>query len=403
MEGGGGEPSSREPHRLTLADALSERGRVDQPTFERLCEDSPTWHGTLVGGGSDFFGRRFDVQSACVEHGMEGIDVVARNYANGPHGSERAPAQMEDGWEVRDVPPDELDRLQPCMEIARAPTETGRWAVVFRAVVVETAAEHAVLHGDMLLPLKLVLERRTHLKRWDVVTGRAVPNFGKLYAAEGHTWVVLHVLRVCSAFRKLFELRAQAVAEREMGARGLALHDAPRAEVVNHAGLALQREAQGARNTSAAEQAAGLVIERTLEGGKTLFRGVVTVVDEGAGWAVVSANVFLEASFVRSKWGQVAIGDVVHGLMVHHVMGGCDWRCIHVNKVDFGGHELAAQTREIEERIRADEAALQAKSEALRNEDHKAAIEELKAKMAAKREEAQRIKEEERRARQSAR
>ena len=80
--------------------------------------------------------------------------------------------------------------------------------------------EHVLLHGDMILPFRLVAERRSKLKKWDVVTGRAAPNFGKLYAAQGHKWVVLHVLRVNSGFRKQFEKRAMAVAEREMAQRG---------------------------------------------------------------------------------------------------------------------------------------------------------------------------------------
>jgi len=40
--------------------------------------------------------------------------------------------------------------------------------------------EHVLLHGDMILPFRLVAERRTKLKKWDVVTGRAAPNYGKL-------------------------------------------------------------------------------------------------------------------------------------------------------------------------------------------------------------------------------
>ena len=384
------------PHGLTLADALRAGNRVDQSAFERLCED-PKWQGVLVGGVSD------GQSSACITYGMEGIDVIAQNYANGP--ASASPAQLarlvhEDLRELGDVPADELDQLLPSLEMARTPGETSRWAVVFRAMVVETAAEHAVLHGDVLLPLRLVLERRTHLKKWDVVTGRAVPNFGKLWAAEGHAWVVLHVLRITSCFQKQFEKRSQAIAEREMGTRGLSLHAKPRTEVVNRA---LQMDAQGARNTSAAEQAAGLIIERTLGDGKRIFRGVVGVVDENAQWAVVSANVFLEMSYIRSKWGQLAIGDVVHGLMVPTAVGGCDWRCIHVNKVDVGGQALAAETQALEDRLGVEEAALQAKAEALSKDDHRSAIEKLKAEMAEKREEAQRRKEEERRARQAAR
>ena len=37
-----------------------------------------------------------------------------------------------------------------------------------------------LLHGDMILPFRLVAERRSKLKKWDVVTGRAAPNYGKL-------------------------------------------------------------------------------------------------------------------------------------------------------------------------------------------------------------------------------
>ena len=147
---------------------MGERSCVDQATFERLCEEDPTWHGSLVGG-------RADVQSPCVTHGMEPIDVVARRYENGPRGRSSSPEQAhaaEDSFEIRNVPHDELDALEPSIEVARAPGETSRWAVIFRAVVVETAAGHAILHGDMLLPLRLVLERRSHLKRWDVITGR---------------------------------------------------------------------------------------------------------------------------------------------------------------------------------------------------------------------------------------
>jgi hypothetical protein len=140
--------------------------------------------------------------------------------------------------------------------------------------------EHMLLHGGMILPFRLVGERRTKLKKWDVVTGRAAPNYGKLYAAQGHKWVVLHVLRVTSGFRKQFELRAMATAEREMAQRGLALHAPPRQEVINPV---LSRDArESGRGTSAVEQDAGLVIERVLDDGKSRFRGVVCNLPQSA-------------------------------------------------------------------------------------------------------------------------
>lgn len=292
--------------------------------------------------------------------------------------------------------------------------------------------EHVLLHGDMILPFRLVAERRTKLKKWDVVIGRAAPNYGKLYAAQGHKWVVLHVLRVNSGFRKQFELRAMAIAEREMAQRGLALHAPPRQEVINPV---LSRDArESGRGTSVVEQEAGLVIERVLDDGKSRFRGVVChlphaspcatpdlahapphvplvisamhaprhqvgVVDEGAEWAVVSSNVFLEFSYVRSKWGSVALGDVVHGLMVPDRKGGCDWRCIHVFKVDVGGAEAIAANAAVEAQLAREEQERCEKSEALAKQDHKAEVEKLKEAMRIKREEERRKKEDERRER----
>ena len=335
----------------------------------------------------------FFADSACVKYGMESIERIASNYANGPRDHEELA--------IQDVPVDELDALQMSLEIARPLDEKSHGhAVVFRSVVLETDAENAFLHGDVRLPLRLVLDRRTHLKKWDVITGRAAPNFGKLYAAEGHAWVVLHVLRVHSGFRKQFELRAQEVAERTMGERGLALHAKPRQEVVN---TALTRDARGGRHTSAVEQAAGLIIERELEDGKSRFRGVVGVVDAGAEWGVVSANVFLDFSYVRSKWGAVALGDVVYGLMVPQRKGGCDWRCVHVFKVDRNGEECLAADKAIEQRIAAEDDERKAKAEELSKQDHKAEIEKLKEALRERREEERRKREEERDTRRAAR
>ena len=82
---------------------------------------------------------------------------------------------------------------------------------------------------------------------------------------------------------------------------------------------------------------------------------MVGVVDEAAEWAVVSSNVFLEFSYVRSKWGSVALGDVVHGLMVPDRKGGCDWRCIHVFKVDVGGAEANAKNAAVEAQLAREE------------------------------------------------
>ena len=85
------------------------------------------------------------------------------------------------------------------------------------------------------------------------------------------------------------------------------------------------------------------------------MRHQVGVVDEEAEWAVVSSNVFLEFSYVRSKWGFVALGDVVHGLMVPDRKGGCDWRCIHVFKVDVGGAEANAKNAAVEAQLAREE------------------------------------------------
>ena len=226
-----------------------------------------------------------------VAYGLEPVERVALHYRNDP---------TMCGRSLQDVPPAQLDGLQPSLEIARTPGEDTD-LVVFRSVVVDVSGtpDHVILHGDVLLPLRLVQERRSHLKKWDIVTGRMALNHGKLYAAQGHKWVVIHVLRVNCGFRRAFRERAQEEAEREMQSRGLALHAKPRAEVVNPV---LQSLARGSSKTSTSEQEAGLIIIRTYDDGKSRFRGVVGLVDEDGEWAVVSSNVFLDFGHVRSRW-----------------------------------------------------------------------------------------------------
>ena len=129
------------------------------------------------------------------------------------------------------------------------------------------------------------------------------------------------------------------------------------------------------------------------------MRHQVGVVDKEAEWAVVSSNVFLEFSYVRSKWGFVALGDVVHGLMVPDRKGGCDWRCIHVFKVDVGGVEATAANAALEAQLAREEHERREKAEALAKQDHKAEVEKLKEGMRIKREEERRKKEDERRER----
>ena len=127
---------------------------------------------------------------------------------------------------------------------------------------------------------------------------------------------------------------------------------------------------------------------------------------------MVSSNVFLEFSYVRSKWGFVALGDVVHGLMVPDRKGGCDWRCIHVFKVDVGGAEANAKNAAVEAQLAREEQEHRPpnpspnpnqehreKAEALAKQDHKAEVEKLKEAMRIKREEERRKKEDERRER----
>lgn len=327
-----------------------------------------------------------------VAYGLEPIERVALHYRNDP---------TMCGRSLQDVPPAQLDGLQPSLEIARTPGEDTD-LVVFRSVVVDVSGtpDHVILHGDVLLPLRLVQERRSHLKKWDIVTGRMALNHGKLYAAQGHKWVVIHVLRVNCGFRRAFRERAQEEAEREMQSRGLALHAKPRAEVVNPV---LQSLARGSSKTSTSEQEAGLIIIRTYDDGKSRFRGVVGLVDEDGEWAVVSSNVFLDFGHVRSRWGRVDLGDVVDGLMVPDRQGGCDWRCIHVTKVDRGGVEVMKEQQALDQQLADEEAALEAKREALRNEDHKAEIEKLKEAMRLKREEERRVKEAQRLERMAAR
>ena len=133
------------------------------------------------------------------------------------------------------------------------------------------------------------------------------------------------------------------------------------------------------------------------------MRHQVGVVDEEAEWAVVSSNVFLEFSYVRSKWGFVALGDVVHGLMVPDRKGGCDWRCIHVFKVDVGGAETTAANAALEAQLAREEHERREKAEALAKQDHKAEVEKLKEGMRIKREEERRKKEDERRERLASR
>ena len=133
------------------------------------------------------------------------------------------------------------------------------------------------------------------------------------------------------------------------------------------------------------------------------MRHQVGVVDEEAEWAVVSSNVFLEFSYVRSKWGFVALGDVVHGLMVPDRKGGCDWRCIHVFKVDVGGAEATAANAALEAQLAREEHERREKAEALAKQDHKAEVEKLKEGMRIKREEERRKREDERRERLASR
>ena len=125
----------------------------------------------------------------------------------------------------------------------------------------------------------------------------------------------------------------------------------------------------------------------------------VGVVDEVAEWAVVSSNVFLEFSYVRSKWSSVALGDVVHGLMVPDRKGGCDWRCIHVFKVDVGGAEAIAANAALLAQLAREEQECREKAEALGKQDHKAEVEKLKEAMRIKREEERRKNEDARRER----
>ena len=227
---------------------------------------------------------------------MEPIDVIARTTRHGACGTGPAgPAPLHVPFMAKfgTCPPTSSIALQPSLEFARAPGETSRWAVVFRAVVVETAAEHAVLHGDMLLPLKLVRERRSHLKQVGRGHGPSGAQLRKLYAAEGHDGGATRAAR--HLVLSLFDAAAcrRWPSARCARARLGSAREAWKTEVVNST---LQREAQGARNTSAVEQAAGLVKERTFEDGKSMFRGVGQIVDEAAQWAVISGNVFLDVS-----------------------------------------------------------------------------------------------------------
>ena len=106
---------------------------------------------------------------------------------------------------------------------------------------------------------------------------------------------------------------------------------------------------------------------------------------------------------MRSKWGAVALGDVVHGLMVPDRKGGCDWRCIHVFKVDVGGVEATAANAALEAQLAREEHERREKAEALAKQDHKAEVEKLKEGMRIKREEERRKREDERRERLASR
>ena len=71
----------------------------------------------------------------CVRYGMEPIECVAADYRN-TRRVEGCAYGIEAPEKVRDVPPELLDSLTPCLEIARGADEPpGGHAVVFRAVV----------------------------------------------------------------------------------------------------------------------------------------------------------------------------------------------------------------------------------------------------------------------------
>jgi len=66
-----------------------------------------------------------------VTYGMEPIESIAADYRN-----TRVVVGGNEGTEVRDVPPELLESITPCLEIARGADEPpGGHAVVFRSVV----------------------------------------------------------------------------------------------------------------------------------------------------------------------------------------------------------------------------------------------------------------------------
>ena len=123
---------------------------------------------------SHYPGMTASAQASAKEHeqqsipsyaaGLQPIEEVAQNYSNDP-------SAVAYQWQP---PPGTAQEYEPRLEMARAQDDGEHY--IFRAPVVLTGKDWCELAGSVYLRLSLVRQRRTHLKRGDLVTGRMVPN-----------------------------------------------------------------------------------------------------------------------------------------------------------------------------------------------------------------------------------
>eukprot|EP00665_Eupelagonemidae_sp_cell47_P009716 gene9716-2870_t len=359
---------------------------------------------------------------------MEPLEDIVRNYSNTPGHPGVGPSgrdiSMEDVLGLGDI--------EPSLESLVDPNERDPRRCVFRSFVVHKCRDWVELAGSVTVPNRLMERKREggHLKKWDIVTGRMVPNGD---SSVGTKWFAIHVLRVDSRLRVGLERKTMVEAQMwrvvategdldageqqegdqnsvlaEQQSRAKANAEKQRQLLEERAAGRLTRRDPTSSFASLSEvlatpeqAAAGFVVQDTKEGGKIRFEGVVGIVEDS--WAIISRAVFLHLENVSHKWGTVMPGDLIGGLMVVDACGGCECRCIHVHFVDRGGRKRAREEKEKDEREAEHQAMHERRAQELATQDHKSEVEKLKEAAQARREAEKRRLEEERQKRRLAR